>query len=446
MIGAWRKELLLVAGVAALLWIIGRAIGQPGPLLAAGLIGYLGWHIFNLVLLQLWLRRRRSARLPLSWGVWEAAFDGLQQVQSQHRRRRGRLTRALAEFRAAAAGLPDALVVLDETNCIRWTNPAATRLLGADRRVHLGSDIRDLLRHPILEDDLAAPGASRPLEIPSPANGAWMLSVQVTRVLGDRRDGQRVLVARDVTSIYKFDRARRDFVANVSHELRTPITVFRGFLETLRDMSDGNIEWARPVALMDREAAKMQNLVGDLLTLSRLEMADRPKSDQPVPVANMLAEICADARSLSGADSHRLVLDADPGLWLRGDRQELQSAFSNLVFNAVKHTPPGTTIDVRWDAYADGAALAVRDTGHGIAAHHLPRLTERFYQVDTGRARRNGGTGLGLAIVKQVLEHYRGELRIASREGEGSAFTCTFPNAVVEVDQAASRSLERVCA
>ncbi|MDJ0943272.1 MAG: phosphate regulon sensor histidine kinase PhoR [Kiloniellales bacterium] len=438
MIRAWRNELAFVAAVGLALVLLGLLFGGTRLLLGLGLIGYLGWHLANFLLLQSWIRRRRGFRLPVSLGVWEAVFDGLQRERLRKRRRGRRLIGFLSDYREAAGTLPDAIVVLSETGAISWFNPAARKLLGLRWPADLGKDITGVVVHPILEDDLAAGRSSRPLEVPSPANGAWMLSLQITAAFGNQHE--RLLVARDITPVFRLEQARRDFLASVSHELRTPITVFRGYLEALQELAVEQPQWRIPVAQMDQQAERMQALVDDLLTLSRLEMADRPLAEAAVPVAEILAEILAEARMLSGDRRHSLRLEMDPTVQLLGEEGELRSAFSNLIFNAVRHTPAGTRVDIDWQRNTEGASLSVRDNGQGIAAYHLPRLTERFYRVDAGRSRRSGGSGLGLAIVKQVLDRYSAELRIASDVGKGTTFSCHFPGSRVRTEPEAELS------
>ena len=438
MIRAWRNELLAAAAGGAALLLLGLLLGETRLLLGLGLLGYLGWHLGNFLLLQSWIGRRRGFRLPVSLGDWEAVFDALQGERLRKRRRGRRLTTLLSDYRDAAETLPDALVVLSETGRICWFNPAARRLLGLRWPADLGKDIARVVTHPVLEDDLAAGRSSHPLEVPSPANGAWMLSVQVTAAFGNQRD--RLLVARDITPVFRLEQARRDFLASVSHELRTPITVFRGYLETLQEMAKGDPQWRAPLTHMDQQAERMQALVDDLLTLSRLEMAERPQAEAPVPVAEMLTEILAEARILSSDRKHGLRLKMDPSVRLLGEEGELRSAFSNLIFNAVRHTPAGTRIDIDWQGSAEGASFSVEDRGTGIAAYHLPRLTERFYRVEAGRSRRSGGSGLGLAIVKQVLDRYSAELKIASVAGQGTRFACHFPGSRVRIEPDAELS------
>lgn len=432
MIRAWRTEVLCVAVIALALLLLGLLVGETRLLLGLGLLGYLSWHLANFILLQSWIGRRRRFRLPLSLGIWETVFDGLQREQLRRRRRGRWLIASLANHREAADSLPDALVVLSETGTIRWFNAAAQNLLGLRLPADVGRDVCRVVTHPVLEDDLAEGRSSRPMEVPSPANGAKMLSLRVTAPFGDHR--QRLLVVRDITSIFRLEQARHDFLASVSHELRTPITVFRGYLEALQEVVRESPQWRKPIAQMDQQAQRMQALVDDLLTLSRLDMADCPQAGRPVPVADVLAQIVSEARALSGERKHNLVLRSDPEIWLMGEEGELYSAFANLVFNAVLHTPPGTQVEIAWQGDADGVGLSVHDHGSGIAASHLPRLTERFYRVEVGRSRRAGGSGLGLAIVSQVLKRYSADLKIVSVVGEGTAFSCHFPNSIVHIE------------
>lgn len=441
MFSAWRKEFLCFLAVGLVLLLLGLVVGRTEILLGTGLAAYVAWHLLNLVLLQRWISHGHRFRLPVSFGIWEAIFDGLQHRQLRNRRRRRSLARHLRGFRDAGDRLPDALVLLAGDNTVLWFNAAAGRHLALRWPQDSGRDVTDLILHPALQDALSGTGADRPLEMASPANGAWMLSVQISGPFG--ADGRRMLVARDITSSHLVEQVRRDFVANVSHELRTPITVFRGYLDVLRDSAE-NSRWDVPLALMDEQSRRMQDLVDDLLLLSRLETTRRARPLDLVAVPEMLGAILEQAHALSGTKGHELALEADPAVFLSGDRDELHSAFSNLVFNAVRHTPPGTRIAVSWQGSSDHACLTVRDFGPGIAANHLPRLTERFYRVDGGRSRQDGGTGLGLAIVKHVLERHDAELRIASDPGRGSVFSCHFPGSLVDIRRTMAPTREAV--
>lgn len=431
MLKVWIREIAVVVTVGLLVFLVGYLAGYGWIFAVVYSALYLAWHLFNLVLLQAWLLRRKTFRLPVSFGVWESVFDGLQLLQLRNRRRKRRLVKTISELRNAASQLPDAVVGLNDANRIEWFNHAAERYLGLRQPNDMGAEITKIIRDPLLEDELNGSGSGKVLEIPSPSNSAWILSLQVTRSQG--KPGRRLIVAQNITPFYRLEEARRNFVADVSHELRTPLTVFRGYLETLQDLASPELNWARPISEMSKQSARMQNLVDDLLAVSRLEMAQDKPPTAVVSVAELLADICAEADNMAKKSGHRIDLNANPNIRLQGDRRELHSAFSNLVFNALNHTPAGTHIKVNWDGDASYASMSVEDNGMGIAPRHLPRLTDRFYRVDASRSRGSGGTGLGLTIVKQVLDRYGAELRIESKAGKGSRFSCLFPAVAIDI-------------
>ena len=239
-----------------------------------------------------------------------------------------------------------------------------------------------------------------------------------------------LLLSRDVTAVEQAEIMRRDFVANVSHEIRTPLTVLMGFVETLQHLPLDEHERKRYLTLMAQQAHRMQTLVSDLLTLSRLEGSPLPGSGEWTAVATMMAQCEQEAQALSAilGKSQGLRFAEPPELEIAGSPNELLSALSNLVSNAVRYTPSGGTIHVQGRTLADGRfEFSVRDTGPGIASEHIARLTERFYRVDRSRSRETGGTGLGLAIVKHVVQRHGAELKIESTPGVGSTFAIVFP-------------------
>jgi two-component system phosphate regulon sensor histidine kinase PhoR len=245
-------------------------------------------------------------------------------------------------------------------------------------------------------------------------------------------NNEHLMLVRDVTRIHQLEQMRKDFIANVSHELRTPLTVICGYLETLLDNVDEvNPLWSRALQQMQQQGGRMQTLLNDLLLLAKLEATDYPSDNQPVPVDDLLQIISEDAQELSGPKQQTITLEVDPAVQLKGSEAELRSAFSNLVFNAVKYTPEQGRIHIRWWGDVQGAHLSVQDSGIGIDSKHLPRLTERFYRVDSSRNSNTGGTGLGLAIVKHVLLRHRARMEISSVPGHGSTFTCHFAPAQV---------------
>ncbi len=425
MYAQWKREFAWLAATVLLAAALGALFGNAWLYLALALTVYLAWHLRHLARLALLLRAKRKVQPPYPRGPWGVVCNEVRRLQTGSRKRKRRLAQFLTRFREAVTAMPDAAVILGKTGNIEWANPAAEKLLGIAWPLRSRRYLLRIVDHPVLEEYLTKGDFRRPLEIPSPVNPAAVLSLRIT-AFGKKR--QRLLMARDITRIYHLDQARRDFVSNVSHELRTPLTVISGFLESLSDSRDDCPEWSRSLELMQEQAGRMQALIDDLLTLSRLEMAEEQAPEElPVAVHQLLASIVHVAEALSGEAAHVFELEADPTVRLRGNAQELRSIFSNLVFNAVRHTPGRTQIRVSWSAESGGARFSVTDMGEGIPARHIPRLTERFYRVDEGRARKSGGTGLGLAIVKHALNRYDAKLEVISEVGQGSTFSCWFP-------------------
>ncbi|CAD5106256.1 phosphate regulon sensor histidine kinase PhoR [Zestomonas carbonaria] len=416
-----RRLLLVVAGCL----LLGLITGEYGWALAAGLGAYLGWTLWQLLRLQHWLKNHQPDEPPPhSYGLWGEVFDSIYHLQRRDQRARGRLQAVIDRIQESTAALKDAVIMLDADGNLEWWNRAAETLLGLKTPQDSGQPVTNLVRHPRFKEYFEQNNHADPLELPSPVNDRRRLQFHITHY----GNGEHLMLVRDVTRVHQLEQMRKDFVANVSHELRTPLTVIAGYLETLLDNVDEvNPRWRRALEQMQQQGERMQTLLNDLLLLAKLEATDYPSDNQPVAVAELLQTIKADAQALSGARGHRIELDAAPGMRLKGSEAELRSAFSNLVFNAVKYTPDGGEIRIRWWGDEQGAHLAVQDSGIGIEARHIPRLTERFYRVDSSRASHTGGTGLGLAIVKHVLLRHRGRLDITSQLGQGSTFTCHFP-------------------
>ena len=416
---AWFKTLgqLVAALVAAVL--LGWAVGQVWPVLTVAALGVVAWHYWRLrkVLLRLTARQRME---PVRGdGVWNELDRLLYRGQSEMRMRKRRLLDMLRAYRAAAAALPDAVVVVDRnTQRVQWFNKAATTLLGLQHS-DLGAAVGERLHSLSLSHWLAAGRNAEPmLDAASPVDPDLRLNLRLIPY----SDEHWLLVARDVSKMLRLEQVRQDFVANVSHELRTPLTVIHGYLDML-DPTDFP-EWAPILAEMQRQSQRMTQLVEDLLTLSRLEAQDS-LPDESVAMSSMLATLKHEAEALS-QHRHTLLVQDEAGCDLWGSNKELHSAFSNLVSNAVRYTPVGGTITLRFYREGEGAVLAVRDTGYGIPQAHLPRITERFYRVSTSRSRESGGTGLGLSIVKHVLNLHQARLEIESEVGNGSTFSIHF--------------------
>jgi two-component system phosphate regulon sensor histidine kinase PhoR len=426
----WRRILLrhLLALVGSGL-SLGFISGAYGWSFAACLAFYLGWLLHDLLRLRRWLENADAqAEVPQARGLWGELFDRIYHQQRRERQGRERLQAVIDRAQESTGALRDAVIMLDSSGNLEWWNPAAETLLGLKGRQDEGLPVANLVRHPRFKEYFDQEHHTEPLEIPSPINEDLRLQFLITRY--GRRE--HLMLVRDVTRVHQLEQMRKDFVANVSHELRTPLTVIAGYLETLLDNDESaNPRWRRAMQQMQEQAGRMQNLLNDLLLLARLEATDYPSDNLPVMVEPLLQSIRADALALSGERGHRVQLDMEVGVCLKGSEAELRSAFSNLVFNAVKYTPAGGDVRIRWWSDSSGAHLAVADSGVGIEAKHLPRLTERFYRVDSSRALSTGGTGLGLAIVKHVLLRHRGKLEISSVPGKGSLFICHFAPAQV---------------
>jgi two-component system phosphate regulon sensor histidine kinase PhoR len=414
---------LLLVGVCLLLGLI---TGEYAWALVLGLTGYLGWHLQQLLRLHKWLRTRQGDEAPPDgYGLWGEVFDSIYHLQRRDQKVRGRLQAVIDRVQESTAALKDAVIMLDRDGNLEWWNIAAEKLLGLKTPQDSGQQITNLVRDPRFIEYFENHNYNEPLELPSPVSDRLRLQFHITQY-GNR---EHLMLVRDITRLYQLEQMRKDFVANVSHELRTPLTVISGYLETLLDnVEDVNPRWLRALQQMQQQGGRMQNLLNDLLLLAKLEATDYPSDNQPVAVDLLLLSIKNDAQALSGERHHRISLEADPHLKLKGSEAELRSAFSNLVFNAVKYTPDEGEIRVRWWGDEQGAHLSVQDSGLGIEGKHLPRLTERFYRVDSSRASNTGGTGLGLAIVKHVLLRHRARLDIVSSLGKGSTFTCHFPS------------------
>ncbi|MDH0304987.1 MULTISPECIES: phosphate regulon sensor histidine kinase PhoR [unclassified Pseudomonas] len=412
----------------------GLVSGYYGWSLAIGLAIYLGWTLKQLLRLHDWLRNHQPDEAPPDgYGLWGEVFDSIYHLQRRDQRVRGRLQAVIDRVQESTAALRDAVIMLDSEGNLEWWNRAAETLLGFKTPQDSGQPVTNLVRHPRFKEYFESENYAEPLEIPSPINDRLRVQLHITRY----GNNEHLMLVRDVTRIHQLEQMRKDFVANVSHELRTPLTVITGYLETLLDnVEDVNPRWSRALQQMSQQGSRMQTLLNDLLLLAKLEATDYPSDNQPVLVDTLLTAIKNDAQALSGPRNQRITLEAAPGIRLKGSESELRSAFSNLVFNAVKYTQDEGNIRIRWWADDQGAHLSVQDSGVGIEAKHLPRLTERFYRVDSSRASNTGGTGLGLAIVKHVLMRHRGRLEISSVPGHGSTFTCHFAPAQLVANKA----------
>ena len=416
---------------ALLLALLSTVIALPVGYFVAH---WAGWTVFCLGLaLQMAFHFRNFARLD-RWshnpvvdaslegeGAWDGIFGRLYRHEKDLREQIAERDHKIAMLFAAGQALTDGVVLLDTQNQILFCNSTAENQLGLVIRTDRGQSVANIVRQPEFVAYLEAGDFSRPLTMHAERNDDRVFSIHIIPYAGSRR----LMQVKDVTQTDRLDRMRRDFVANVSHELRTPLTVLAGFLETLQEFDVDRDERNRYIDMMTEQSKRMQSIVQDLLTLSSIESAPPPENE-PVDMVNLLDKLRRDAEGLS-AGRHSIIVESDGRGDLRGSEPELVSAFGNLVANAVRYTPTGGTIRISWKASLQGGEFAVQDSGIGIDAKHIPRLTERFYRVDRGRSRDAGGTGLGLAIVKHSLNRHQAQLDIKSTPGVGSRFAAKFP-------------------
>ena len=409
---------LLFAVAGLVWWWFGPIAGLS--LALAGMAVAVFTQLSYLYKLGEWLDEPHSTRLPDGWGAWTDAFARLYRLRRDDERHQAELTEWLARFRQAMHLLPEGVAIMDDVLFLEWCNPAVEKHLGLTMERDKGLRVTNLVRHPDFIDYIVLGRYEQPLTL---SFRGRKLECRIIPFENRRQ----ILVTHDATDTERIEAMRRDFIANASHELRTPLTVIVGFLEIA--LSDPGIDVATRMAhlnLMTEQAHRMQRLIQDMLTLSRLESDEYPMKRERVDVRSLVDSIALEARALSGG-RHQIEVAVD-GPDVMGSMEELRSAFANLASNAVRYSPNGGTIRLAWTRGADALSFAVTDCGIGIDPEHIPRLTERFYRVDKSRSRETQGTGLGLAIVKHVLLRHGGKLTITSQPGKGSTFSASLPN------------------
>ena len=418
------RTLFAIALIALPACIAGLMFGTTTgwAVFSAGLVLLLFHHMKNAASLTRWLRDPVAGNVPAGTGAWDYIFSLLYRYERVRTKQHLQLAKTLVRFRQAGRAHPDGVVILDADNRIEWCNDTAETHFDLNLESDAGQPVVNLVRQPEFVAYVEAGDYGQPIELRLTRGSDNVLSVQLIPY----GDAQKLLLSHDITRLERLETTRRDFVANVSHELRTPLTVLSGFLETIKALELDPQRSRDYINLMIEQGKRMERIVDDLLTLSTLESAPGPSLDERVRVAPLLERLRAEAQALSGG-KHRIVLDAEPGFDLLGAENEIASACGNLVTNAIRYTPEGGEVRLRWRASADEAEFAVEDSGIGIAPEHIPRLTERFYRVDRGRSRETGGTGLGLAIVKHILNRHHATLEIKSEPGKGSRFVARFP-------------------
>ncbi len=401
--------------------LIGIILELPLELFLLGLCAYLIWFVRKGVAIFRWVEGGMRGKPPFNNGAWIEVIRLLERLSKWQRRSKEKLRFTVKRVRRMTESLDQGMVILNGDLTLDWWNRAAESLLGL-RRTDRGSSITNLVRHPDFIKYVSKARFKEPLRIPSGSEPDIWLEFLGSNV----GKGEIVIVVSDVTEVDNLERMRKEFLGNVSHELRTPLTVIKGYVETLRDISDFSLATHKALDQIGLQTEKMEALADDLALLSKLESESPPQQLNPIKLKPLLDDIVNDAKRLS-AGKHIIKLDCDSQLEFRANSNELRSAFSNIVFNAVHHNPEGASIDIHAAEDANFLSVSIRDDGIGIDLPKIPRITERFYRVDASRNSHSGGTGLGLAIVKHTLNRYNGSLIVSSRIGQGAEFVCKLP-------------------
>jgi two-component system, OmpR family, phosphate regulon sensor histidine kinase PhoR len=417
---AWKKELGVVLLLLLCVSVIGSITGWFVPLLFVLIISLLIWQVVQISRFERWISQGGRGEYPKAKGIWENIYYHVYLIKKSEKRRKKKLGKIIDQFRKSTDALPDAAVVLGKEDEIEWANTAAKNVLGlqpSDR----GQRIPNLIRFPVFVRYLKSGNFNETIIMPSPTHSHITLALRIVSYGA----GLRLLLAQDITQLRKMEQMRKDFVANVSHELRTPLTVLKGYLETLQELDEPlSPLLSHSFQQMQEQTERMQYLVDDLLLLSNLET--QPKKTQCVDIPALLGKICKESENLNNT-AGRIELNLETNVHLYGDEQELRSAFSNLLGNALKYSPNESPVKVRWHQTKENLILDIMDKGEGIAEAEIPRITERFYRIDVKRANKVAGTGLGLAIVKHVLLRHDARLVVTSEPYKGSTFSCHFP-------------------
>ncbi|WP_343729142.1 phosphate regulon sensor histidine kinase PhoR [Duganella sp.] len=414
------RTAIILAACALAGWMFGWVNGLILALIA--MLALVFTQLSYLYQLSNWMDDPQSAKLPDGWGEWTNIFSRLYRMRREDEKNQAELTEWLARFRQAMHLLPDGVAIMDDVLFLEWCNPAAEKHLGLSNERDKGMRVTNLVRNPDFMDYIILGRYDQPLTI------SFRERKLIVHII-PFENRRQILVTHDATETERIEEMRRDFIANASHELRTPLTVIVGFLEIAAQEGLDAATRAAHLKLMTEQGHRMQHLIEDMLTLSRLESVDYPMRPDPVGVGKLMDQVLREARALS-AGKHDITMEVS-GPDVLGSYEELHSAFGNLASNAVRYTPAGGKIHLIWKEYEGGAKFMVEDTGIGISPEHISRLTERFYRVDKSRSRETQGTGLGLAIVKHVLLRHGSTLQIKSEAGKGSTFIVCIPKTAV---------------
>ncbi|QIQ22062.1 phosphate regulon sensor histidine kinase PhoR [Zophobihabitans entericus] len=415
----WQRILIELTIVITIALILGLIIGYPITTLLIFLFLLLCWHFYNQIRLSGWLWGQNSLYPPSSYGSWDIIFYGLHRRQKRHRQRQNELAEVIKRFRYGVESLPDSIIITAADGRIDWCNQLAQFQLNIRWPDDKGQNIINLIRQPEFAHYMRSKDFSKPFTL---LFGRGYIEFRILPY----SQGQWVIVVRDVDQLYLAEKLRHDFFTNASHELRTPITVLKGYLDMFSEGLVKSEKQDEVLNIMQGQVSRMELLISQILMLSQIESAPIKEQLQKVNMPEILLQIQNDICQIN--TSYHFIFNIDEKLLIEGHKEQLYSAVSNLIYNAVKHNPEGTQITVDWKRATSGAYFSVTDTGPGIEARHLARLTERFYQVDAARTNKAGGSGLGLAIVKHALiNHSNTKLEITSEMGKGSRFAFTLP-------------------
>jgi len=421
-----KRELTWIITSLSFFVLLGWVFNHVLSALFAFFLFYIARQLWSLNKFEKWVSDTSSKSFPPATGFWSELTYLVSKKQRALEKNINLNLYKSEQFKSASMLIPDAIISLDRTNKIEWFNRVSRSLIGI-RRQDVGSRIESVIRHPDFIKYLRSAAFGKTIKISGLNQQSRTYEVQIIRYF----ENHKLLVVRDITELYQLAQIRRDFIANASHELRTPLTVLKGYLEIMMDHRSELSQWSVPLEHMETQSYRMQSIIEDLLTLSSLEAESITAKKEPLDVPAMIDQLQADSLQL-GTALHTFSFEVDRTLKIRGYEEPFKSVLMNLLSNAVRYSPDGGHIVVRWYRYKEQAIYEVQDEGLGISSEHIPRLTERFYRVDKDRSRVTGGTGLGLAIVKHVLERHDGKLDIDSLLGKGSTFKCTFSLADVD--------------
>ncbi|MFC4700403.1 phosphate regulon sensor histidine kinase PhoR [Glaciecola siphonariae] len=430
---SWSKTLVRFGILLCLSLLAGAYVNDVALAIMVLFACLLAYNYLHLYKLTKWLWQSRTMSPPSAPGIWHHIYEGVYYLQRRNRNKRKNLGELVKRFREGSEALPDAVVVIDNQARIMWCNRNARIELGLRWPDDNGRRIDNLIRHPRFIEFLESEDYQYPIEIPAPTNPHKTFEYRMMEYGED----QLLLIVRDVSRVSHLEEMRKDFVANVSHELKTPLTVINGYLEVLSASTEGTPPIVnKALNEMGTQTRRMQNLIEDLLILSRIESSAERIFENVIDMRALFQQIEMEANALNKDRQHEIVFKVDPELKVYGVESEMRSACSNLIFNAMHYTPPKGHIEIIWKRRSGSAYFAVKDNGDGIEDKHLRRLTERFYRVDKARSRKTGGSGLGLSIVKHVLHHHNAHLEVESVVGKGSKFYFILPPELIALDEA----------